>query len=407
MITIVGGFYNERCLHPDFREKFGSGLRGCHTIRNLDSDVEVCFHTYAPDEELLNLQIAGSTLNMATNAIKSEQIIGFYYDHPMRPPIITPRPDLIVPAQTEIEIEGDHVLYYGMLEGKAKIKGGKVVYDPQSPVKPIAFSATGSTAKELAVVVNHKEASILAGSWDEVAIRDYFFDIEKVAVLVLKMGPKGAKVFNQAGDEHIIPVHKTASVWKIGTGDVFDAIFSYYWMAAGLKPEEAAFKASFMTAIYSNTRNYGFTASKHHEYIQPLNISNYPTGKVYLAGPFFTYGQKWLINEIYRGLVGLGLGVFSPWHHVGEGTVEMGVAEKDIVGLQECKIVFAVVDGLDSGTLFEIGYAIRMKIPVIVYVENETSAALTMLSGTFCVIEKDMTTALYKCLWMLAEKENE
>jgi nucleoside 2-deoxyribosyltransferase len=406
MIAIVGGFYNERCLHPDFTEKFGSGLRGCHTIRNLDSDVDINFHTYVPEQENLNLQILGSTLNMETFPYTSQQTISFYYDHPLRTPIIYPRPDLIV-TSPDIAFQADHILYYGMMEGRAKVKGKKVVYDPQSPAKPISFRATGSTAEELAIVINHKEASIVAGSKDETAIKDYFFNEEKVSVLVLKMGPKGAYVFTSLGEEHLIPVYKTSSVWKIGTGDVFDAIFAYYWMAADLKPHEAAEKASFMTAIYSNSRNYGFSVNKTQEYIQPLNISNYPKGKVYLAGPFFSYAEKWLINELYRGLQGLGMKVFSPWHHVGEGTVEMGVAEKDIIGLEECKIVFAVVDGLDSGTLFEIGYAVKMKIPVIVYVENETPAALTMLSGTFCVIEKDMTTALYKCLWMLAEKENE
>jgi nucleoside 2-deoxyribosyltransferase len=94
-------------------------------------------------------------------------------------------------------------------------------------------------------------------------------------------------------------------------------------------------------------------------------------------------------------------------HDVGEGTVQDGVAQKDIDGLEECKIVFAVVDGLDSGTLFEIGYAKKMNIPVIAYVESEPPAALVMLAGTMCLIESDMTTALYKCLWLLAEKENE
>jgi nucleoside 2-deoxyribosyltransferase len=294
-----------------------------------------------------------------------------------------------------------------MLEGRARVKAKKLVYDPQSPVKPVSFKATGSTAEHLAIVVNHKEASIIAGSWDEKVIKEYFFNEEKAEILILKMGPKGAMVFEASGEQHIIPVHKTAYVWKIGTGDVFDAVFAYYWMEAGLKPHEAAEKASFMTAIYSNTKNYGFTAARGHDYIKKLNITNYPKGKVYLAGPFFTFAQRWLINELFYGLKGLGMKVFSPWHHVGEGTVDDGVAEKDIAGLEECAIVFAVGDSLDSGTLFEIGYAIKKDLPVIVYVENETAASLTMLRGTFCVIENDMTTALYKCLWTLAEKENE
>ncbi len=98
--------------------------------------------------------------------------------------------------------------------------------------------------------------------------------------------------------------------------------------------------------------------------------------------------------------------VFSPLHEVGLGEPGSDVAKQDLDGLDRCTIVFAILDGLDSGTLVEIGYALKMGIPVIAYVENETNENLTMLVGTGCTIEKDLTTALYKCLWLLAEKEN-
>jgi nucleoside 2-deoxyribosyltransferase len=55
--------------------------------------------------------------------------------------------------------------------------------------------------------------------------------------------------------------------------------------------------------------------------------------------------------------------------------------------------------------LFEIGYAIAKKIPVIVYVESESAESIKMLEGTNCLIERDLTTAIYKCLWLLAENE--
>ncbi|HVX00128.1 MAG TPA: hypothetical protein VHA52_06825, partial [Candidatus Babeliaceae bacterium] len=90
MISVVGGFYNERCLQPDFTEKFGSGLRACHTIRNLDSDIGITFHTYLPQQEEQNLKYLGTTLGMETVGYPSQQTIAFYYDHPMRTPIIYP-----------------------------------------------------------------------------------------------------------------------------------------------------------------------------------------------------------------------------------------------------------------------------------------------------------------------------
>ena len=45
------------------------------------------------------------------------------------------------------------------------------------------------------------------------------------------------------------------------------------------------------------------------------------------------------------------------------------------------------------------------KIPVIAYVQNESEESIKMLQGTGCIIERDLTTALYKSFWLLAENE--
>ena len=42
-------------------------------------------------------------------------------------------------------------------------------------------------------------------------------------------------------------------------------------------------------------------------------------GKVYLAGPFFSMGQRWLVDEARRCLGELGMDVFSPFHDIGPG----------------------------------------------------------------------------------------
>jgi nucleoside 2-deoxyribosyltransferase len=100
----------------------------------------------------------------------------------------------------------------------------------------------------------------------------------------------------------------------------------------------------------------------------------------------------------------MNLKVFSPWHDVGHG-IASEVVKKDLDALDDSAIVFAVLDGLDSGTLFEIGYAIKKGIPIIAYVENESLESVKMLEGTNCILEKDLTTAVYKCFWKLAENE--
>lgn len=404
MISITGGTYREQCLHPDFDMQFGSGLRACHAIHALDKSAEIEFHTFCSKDKELFLNMFESHYKIKTYKYLAQDDIGFYYDYPLRTPVIYPRPDLIKQADA-IHLSADHILYFGMLEGNAVVKGKKVVYDPQSPVCPKAFSETKSAAEELAVVINYKEAKKIAKKESLDEIRDFFFKEEKVAALVIKMGPKGAMVYT-ANEEAIIPVYKTGSVWPIGSGDVFAAIFAYHWMEGNKTAVEAAQKASFATAIYCNSRSYRFEYSGYQEDISPIKIAEFPKGQVYLAGPFFTFSQRWIVNEVLNNLQHLGMQVFSPLHEVGIGKPGSDVAKKDLIGLDNCAIVFAVLDGLDPGTLVEIGYALKMKIPVIAYVENERDEDLTMLIGTDCVIEKDLTTALYKCLWLLAETEN-
>lgn len=403
MITITGGTYRERCLSPEFDFKYGSGLRACYAINALDNKCEIAYHTFcSPDNELF-LSMFEDALSIKTTKYPTKDAIGFVYDYPLRTPVIYPRPDMIERA-AEMAFEAENILYFGMLEGNAKVKGNKVVYDPQSPVCPVGFKATGSEANELAIVINYKEAQNIVGSKDLSEIKKYFFEQEGAVVIVIKMGPKGAVVYTHA-DEVIIPVYKTGYVWPIGSGDVFAAIFAYHWMEGGRTAAEAAQKASFSTAIYCNSKSFRFEHPGYQENILPISIADFPKGKVYLAGPFFTLSQKWLVNEVMTNLHHLGLQVFSPLHEVGLGEPGSDVAVQDLLGLDDCKIVFAILDGLDSGTLVEIGYALRMKIPVIAYVENEAETDLTMLIGTGCVIEKDLTTALYKCLWILAENE--
>jgi nucleoside 2-deoxyribosyltransferase len=75
------------------------------------------------------------------------------------------------------------------------------------------------------------------------------------------------------------------------------------------------------------------------------------------------------------------------------------VVPLDLDAINEADIIVAIVDGLDSGTLFEIGYARARDIPVVAFVENEKIEALTMLQGTNCIIESDFSTTIYKTVW--------
>lgn len=94
----------------------------------------------------------------------------------------------------------------------------------------------------------------------------------------------------------------------------------------------------------------------------------------------------------------MGLIVFSPYHEIGVGDAKT-VAPKDIDGINNSDIIFAIFDGKDSGTIFEIGYARAKNKPVIIYNENEKSEDLKMMEGTSCIVIKDYVSAIYRTLW--------
>src|SRR3546814_14751858 len=77
-------------------------------------------------------------------------------------------------------------------------------------------------------------------------------------------------------------------------------------------------------------------------------------GKVYLAAPFFDLAQRWLVEEARSNLLDMGAQVFSPVHEVGPGPASI-VAPEDIAGLEAADVVFAVLNGVDPGTIFEVG----------------------------------------------------
>lgn len=402
-MIVVGGTYSEICLEPMWEQVYGSGLRAVCFILENDYDLKLDFYTSADEEMSSHLDYYTKLDNKLTvHNTQIQKSPAFIYDHPLSTPRIVPRPDMLSIDKSSVRVEGDNVLVYGLIETDFVISGNKVVYDPQSPVNPMSFSDTGSNAGDLVTVINHKEASLIVGSWNVDEIRDYFIEKENCHALILKMGTKGALLFTKSIDPIKIPVYITDKVWTIGSGDIFTAAFAKNWFS-GSSLEESAILASKSTAIYCNSASLHVNSSLEKFNFLELVIEKYPKGTVYIAGAFFTMKDRWIINEVWQVFKGLGLSVFSPFHDVGPGKAEE-VVDKDLNGLNESEIVFALVDGLDSGTLFEIGYAISKGIKVIVFVQNETEESLKMLEGTNCIIVNDFTTAVYKTYWELAKQ---
>ncbi|MEO7211830.1 PfkB family carbohydrate kinase [Mucilaginibacter sp.] len=392
-LNIVGGTYYEICRDPAWNELYGSGLRAVHTL--CEGAAEIVFNTdVGKDDYELLLSI--------TNALKAEveaTIVPFTtlfnYDYPLANPSY---------SQTEIKdeipptIEGELIIQFGMVEGNKKVLAKKVVYDPQSPINPQSFWQNGSETDELIWVANFTEVKTFTGFSDLSKIKTHLFNIEKVNAAIIKMGTNGALLIQKDKDDVFIPLYKTKRVWPIGTGDIYTATFGFNYLINKLPIEECALKASLATAYYTETLALPIPdfidKSRFKEFYNNSTVKK----KIYLAGPFFNMAQRWLVEQFRLQLINFGFEVFSPYHDVGLGDAQK-VVPQDINAIERCDLLVAIADGLDSGTMFEIGYAVALKKSIIVFSENEQEESLTMLKGTNCIIESDFSTLIYKTVW--------
>ncbi len=93
----------------------------------------------------------------------------------------------------------------------------------------------------------------------------------------------------------------------------------------------------------------------------------------------------------------LGADPFSPYHDVGVGGLE--VAAKDLAGLDTSNSVLALLDAFDTGTVFEVGYAVRNGTPVVAYLDPRKTDQLTMIEGAGVEVTDDLATSIYRAIW--------
>ncbi|MBC7981338.1 MAG: nucleoside 2-deoxyribosyltransferase [Armatimonadetes bacterium] len=400
-LAIVGGTYLEFCQFPEWNEIYGSGLRAAVLARALGS--EVIFHTIVGEMHLspLKARAANSGFTLGS-VVTSPKTIAFSYTHGFSTPDIFPPSEIFEGwGLQQLKVESDVVLRFGLIEGDAQVRGKWVVYDPQDPLDAQLFSKNGSKAEHLAVICNLDEGRKMTGKHTVSEIIHELMSVEGAEAIVLKMGSRGAFVYSGGAKIHI-SAYETTAVWPLGSGDVFGAAFAHYWGIEKRSPEEAAELASKTTAHYCETKILeGIT-------IDPCDFNKVAAkslekGKVvYLAGPFFSMSQIWLINEARAALRSQGFTVFSPMHDVGRGPASE-IYEADIDGIRSADVIYACVDGLDTGTIYEIGFAKALGKPVVVFVQNEKEEDLKMLKGGGCEVEIDFVTSIYRTSWIAAK----
>jgi hypothetical protein len=319
----------------------------------------------------------------------------FRYRHSLSRPLDTAL-DKGVYELTRLQVEADAILMYGMMEGNPNVCGHWVVYDPQSHYGAVPFRQSGSVAEHLAIVANRSEAQKLSGGESDINKAGEKL-LEDAEVVIIKNGPHGAYVFTRDRAVHRVPAYKTKRTFLIGSGDVFSAAFAFAWMIERRTPEEAADIAAKATAFYCQSATVPVPAvlpAGFHE--GEVIVGRSP--RIYLAGPFFSLQQVWMIEEALTCLTQQGATVFSPYHDVGFGPTTL-VAQADIDAIEDCDSIFALLEDHDPGTIFEIGYARARGKPVVAFAPSTDPVHVTMFAGSGCKLFDDFVTAIYAAIW--------
>ncbi len=366
---------------PAWDAVFGSGGRAAAAVSTLSPGS--ILHTYAEDfdsEGVVSLKKLGIEMRLSPRPTA----IVFSYFHPLSRPHIQPPPDEME-CLPKIQVSGDAVLRFGFLEGDAIVDARRAVYDPQTWQNPVPFGANGSTARELAIVLNELELRSATGRDDLKLAALHLMEHQGTEVVVVKRGIRGAMVFERGGRTISVPAYRSSRVFKIGTGDVFSAIFAHYWAEKGLPAADAADIASRSVAAYCSVGRLPLTGDEPSKCV-PIRFMT--PGSVLLEGAVDTLGQRYTIEEARFVLRELGVEVFCP---ALDGTLNT-----------TAKAVLVLADGLDD----EVVKNIRTKasgVPIVVLREGRVQAADALISSTAVSIVDDFASALYFSAWAAAE----
>ncbi|AGH94320.1 PfkB family carbohydrate kinase [Pseudobdellovibrio exovorus] len=387
-MIVVGGTYRELCKYPKRNNLYGSGLKAAcalsHHIKNLQ------FVTAAAEVEQQELNAITAGYGIKLSLEKRPDPMGFSYFTPLDKPHIYG----IGPDKVHLKVSGKEVLCFGMIEADTTIKAEKIVLDPQNP-KNTKIDRQQFQCSSFAVVLNKHEARELTGNDKIEKSAVEIFKNYNAEVVVIKCGAQGAYVATKK-EKKWIGVFPSKSIYPIGSGDIFSAFFSLGWMKKKMNPVAAAVFASKAVSTWTENPDIFHLLTIKNIEMKSIELVN-AKAKIYLAGPFFNLGQNWMIEAAKAGIQNLGAEVFSPLHEVGRGGDE--VAKLDLDGVDKCSSVLALLDGLDSGTIFEVGYAIAKGISVVGYCENPNHTDLKMLRGSGIPIYNDLSTAIYQSIW--------
>lgn len=400
-MIVVGGTYDERVTVPAREDIGGSGLRAAAAVR---AQTGVRLATALDPGTDPAARSAFATLSIDAAIVERDEPVGFRYFTPVSSPSID---GPSASYHGVLAADDDVALVFGMVEtGIREVRARRAVLDPQRPRDLTVLDTHGITADELAIIANAREARALApGAVSLGSAASQILASSGAAAVVVKDSARGSLVV-LAGDTAVTRVgpHPTRSVWPLGSGDVFAAGYASAW-ANGADPVEAARVGSGSAAWWCGTRVSQVPAeilagTPVDQVLEDAAAELVPPDEpplLYLAAPFFSLADRWLVETCRTVLLGLGARVFSPLHEIGPGGDE--VARRDLDGLDRCDAVLALLDGWDPGTVYEVGWAHNSGTPVVGFLQAPGHEGSKMLVGTGAELHQDLSSALYRSVW--------
>lgn len=373
---IVGGTYRELCEHPYWDRLLGSGGRAAYVFEKLSPGSH--FYTYLSEGEKFD-----SLNNITIHTFQRSSRMVFAYFHPLSKPIIQP-PLEDLHAQETIEVEGDIVLRFGFLEGDAKVKARKAVYDPQTWRYPSQFFENNSECEELVVVLNELELINMMSIDDIDQAAFKLLEIKGTSAVIVKRGALGAIVYDKDKMIHSIPVYKSNCIFKIGTGDVFSAVFAFYWGEKNMSPSLAADLASRAVSIYTETRYFEFNIDSLKKRVPIIKIG---MRRIVILACKDSLGQKYMYEEAIYILKELGIETLNNDEVI------------NVERLEEYSKSFAILvinTHLDKAQLNLLKVAIENSIPIVV-LDEFSERKYSYLNPIFST--NDFSTAMYFSVW--------
>ncbi len=373
-LVVAGGTYVEECVAPPSISLLGSGGRAALALAGLET---IELHTFHPDA-------ADILANFGPDAVTygSAARIRFRYLHPLSKPDVDYDASDQVPAASLTCLR---CLRFGCLEGDFVVAANEAVYDPQGG--GATYTSNGSSAERLAVVLNEREARGITGLSDPAAAAWALLESDGAEAVVVKRGARGAIVVDRGqARPTALPAFRTTAIGKIGSGDVFSAMFSHYWLTRGLPAAVAAELASRQVADYVATRVLPRPAEPPAMVAAPVRDGYL---RIMVVADTETTAGLWLEAEAVEALANLEVTGVDRYFDYAAGGPSTTLAGYDVV---------LALPRTATGIAVEAARCARaLGIPCVGFAEVPDLSDVLTVAGA--IVVSDFAASIYSVLW--------